>query len=60
LPPVPEMMPKVVNFAQELVAVFNRIEWQLSQELVAILIKNIHIARQKKDITALARWEIKL
>ncbi len=42
LPPVPEMRPKVVNFTQELVAGFNRIKWQLSQELVAVLIKNIH------------------
>jgi len=42
LPPVPEMRPKVVNFTQELMAGFNRIKWQLLQELVAGLIKNIH------------------
>jgi len=32
---------KVVNFTQELVAGFARIKWQLSQELMAGLIKNI-------------------
>ena len=32
----------MVNFTQELMAGFNRIKWQLLQELVAGLIKNIH------------------
>lgn len=41
LPPVPEMRPKVVNFTQELVAGFNRIKWQILQELMAGLVKNI-------------------
>ena len=44
LPPVPEMRPKVVNFTQELVAGFNRIKWQILQELMAGLVKNIHRA----------------
>jgi len=43
LPPVPEMRPKVVNFTQELVAGFNRIKWQLLQELMAGLIKSIQL-----------------
>lgn len=45
LPPVPEMRPKVVNFTQELVAGFNRIKWQLLQELMAGLIKNIQLSQ---------------
>lgn len=51
LPPVPEMRPKVVNFTQELVAGFNRIKWQILQELMAGLVKNIQLCIPVKIAT---------